>query len=122
MGDKWTASFITPAEIAPPVDIRFALAHDSTLVHVSASVYQDLTTSNQINIGTPTDTDAYLEVTGIPSHSTPSDWGFTSFATYAASRTFPRLSAGDVLVIQLTRSGGGNLDDQICVTLTFLDD
>ena len=123
MPDKWTATFCIPGTLSADLDIRFAMPDDATLIHVSACAR--LAAGAGLQIGTPTDADAYLANATTGTGNVPAEYDFDGFVTYAASRSFPRLSAGDVLVISVDYDyNGGDAPApsvDVTIVLTFAD-
>lgn len=121
-GNKRTVAFHIPGTLAANLNIRWTADADMTLRHVSAvgSNANDAT----LAIGTSADTDGFITAYAIGDSNTPVEKEGALSGDFdgalVSSKSFPRISDGDVLALTLDYDGaGGTAADDVTIVLTF---
>jgi hypothetical protein len=124
LGGIWQLSFHVSGTPTADLNIRWTAPCDCTLIHVSA-VSSDANAFG-INIGDSTDTDGYLTKYSAGVSNTPVEKeAISDFSGDLAGSQYPRISDGDVLVIEVdyNYNGGGaaQASDDPTIVLTFAE-
>ena len=120
MKRKFVIAFHVAGTLSADLNIRFTVPSDCQLVHVSACV-SDANAAG-LNIGTSTNTSAYLVKFSTGVSGTPVE---KAVRTDFVGEQFPRISDGDIVVLVLDYNyndgGGASASDDPTIILTFLE-
>ena len=124
MQRKFVQSFHVPGDLSADLNVRFTAPSDCQLVHVSAVGSNAYAAG--LNIGISTDTDGFIEKYDIGVSNTPVEKeAITDFDGDEAGSQYPRISNGDIVVLELDYdyNGGGsaNASANVTIVLTFLE-
>ncbi len=113
-----------PGELSANLSIKWTAPSDCTLVHVSA-VQSDADAAG-LNIGTSADTDGFIEKYSIGVSGTPVEkQALSDFAGALANSQYPRISDGDIIVLELdydyNAGAGSGAASDVTIVLTFLE-
>ena len=115
MHRKFVQAFHVPGTLAGDLNIRWTVPSDCQLVHVSAdnsSAY-----AFGINIGTSSDTDAYLEKASAGYSNSPVEFDRDDFV----GDQYPHITDGTVVVIEVDHdyNAGGSATDSVDATIVL---
>ena len=124
LGGIFQISFHVAGTLTADLNIRWTAPCDCTLIHVSA-VSSDANAFG-INVGDSTDTDGFLAKYSAGISDTPVEKeAFGDFSGALAGGQYPRISDGDILVIEVdfNYNGGGSAlaSDDPTIVLTFAE-
>ena len=124
MQRKFQQAYHVPGTLSADLNIRFTAPSDCQLVHVSA--VNSTAYAAGLNIGISTDTDGYLAKYSIGVSNTPVEKELiTDFAGDLALSQYPRISDGDIVVLELdydyNGGGSGTASADVTIVLTFLE-
>lgn len=117
LGNHVCWSFHIPGTLAADVAVRFAVAFDCRVVHVSAVASND--SDATMTLGISSDTDSILASTtigdsGVPAEFDRDDW--------ASANETADLSKGDIVVLSVDYDGSsGTAADDLTVIITALE-
>ncbi len=115
---KFTHCFHIPGALSSDPSIRFTAPSDCIIRHVSAVASN--ATDGTIALGISTATTAFLTAKAIGQSNTPNTYGradFNGTAITCAGNEFPRIRAGDIVVVNVVR--GGTAAQNLTVVVTF---
>ena len=120
---KFTHTFHVAGALSADLNIRFTAPTNCTLQHVS--VVGSNANDAEIKIGTSADDDGFLELKDIGEQNVPITFSRADFDGALLSdpgNEFPRIRAGDVVVVTLIYGDvKGTAADDVTLVLTFLE-
>ena len=124
LGGIWQLSFHVSGTLTGDLNIRWTAPCDCTLIHVSA-VSSDANAFG-INVGTSADTDGFITKYSAGVSNTPvQKEALSDFDGALAGSQYPRISDGDIVVIEVDYNynggGSGAASDDPTIVLTFAE-
>lgn len=126
LGGIWQVSFHVAGTLSADLNIRWTAPCDCTLLYVSA-VSSDANAFG-INVGLSSDTDEFIQKSDAGVSNTPVEFGSADFYDSDGVQPgvyYPRISDGDILVIEVdfnyNGGGAGAASDDPTIVLTFAE-